>query len=219
VPPKEAGQIASLKVMRIVNEPTAAALAYGSTRRRKSSSPSTTSAAAPSTSILEVDGVVESRRPTATRISAATTSISASSVDHRRVQERKGSTSRRTAWRCSAREAAEGEDGALHRRRERDQPAVHQRGSSARSISSRNSRGKFEPRRRPAAADINLARQALADAGVAASAVDEVVLVGGSTRVLRQPDRQGMFSKGRTGEPRQVVAIGAAVQAGVLSAT
>ena len=47
---KDAGQIAGLEVMRIVNEPTAAALAYGSTRRRTRRSPSTTSAAARSTS-------------------------------------------------------------------------------------------------------------------------------------------------------------------------
>jgi molecular chaperone DnaK len=47
---KDAGQIAGLEVMRIVNEPTAAALAYGLDKRRTRRSPCTTSAAAPSTS-------------------------------------------------------------------------------------------------------------------------------------------------------------------------
>ena len=47
---KDAGRIAGLEVLRIINEPTAAALAYGSTKRPTAPSPSTTSAAAPSTS-------------------------------------------------------------------------------------------------------------------------------------------------------------------------
>ena len=47
---KEAGSIAGLEVMRIVNEPTAAALAYGLDKKKDETSPSTTSAAAPSTS-------------------------------------------------------------------------------------------------------------------------------------------------------------------------
>ena len=47
---KDAGRIAGLEVLRIINEPTAAALAYGMTRRRAARSRSTTSAAAPSTS-------------------------------------------------------------------------------------------------------------------------------------------------------------------------
>src|SRR3954463_8010217 len=63
-------------------------------------------------------------------------------------------------------------------------------------------------------------RQALADAGVAASAVDEVVLVGGSTRVPRvQQIVKDMFGKEphKGVNPDEVVAIGAAVQAGVLA--
>ena len=47
---KDAGRIAGLDVKRIVNEPTAAALAYGSTRKTTSSSPCMTSVAVPSTS-------------------------------------------------------------------------------------------------------------------------------------------------------------------------
>ena len=47
---KDAGRIAGLEVLRLVNEPTAAALAYGLDKREKASSRSTTWAAAPSTS-------------------------------------------------------------------------------------------------------------------------------------------------------------------------
>ncbi|GAA2951741.1 hypothetical protein GCM10011428_84400 [Streptomyces violaceus] len=46
---KEAGEVAGLKVLRIINEPTAAALAYGLDRRTTRRSSSSTSAAAPST--------------------------------------------------------------------------------------------------------------------------------------------------------------------------
>ena len=47
---KDAGKIAGLEVLRIINEPTAAALAYGLDKKKARRSPSTTSAAAPSTS-------------------------------------------------------------------------------------------------------------------------------------------------------------------------
>ena len=47
---KDAGKIAGLEVLRIINEPTAAALAYGLDKKKTARSPSTTSAAAPSTS-------------------------------------------------------------------------------------------------------------------------------------------------------------------------
>jgi molecular chaperone DnaK len=46
---KEAGAIAGLEVLRIINEPTAAALAYGMDQKKPAPSPCTTSAAAPST--------------------------------------------------------------------------------------------------------------------------------------------------------------------------
>jgi molecular chaperone DnaK len=63
-------------------------------------------------------------------------------------------------------------------------------------------------------------KQALADAGLAPNQVDEVVLVGGSTRVPRiQQLVKDFFGKepNRSVNPDEVVAIGAAVQAGVLS--
>jgi molecular chaperone DnaK len=63
-------------------------------------------------------------------------------------------------------------------------------------------------------------RQALADAGLTASDVDEVVLVGGSTRIpLVRKQVQALFGKPPHSElnPDEVVALGAAVQAGILS--
>jgi molecular chaperone DnaK len=79
---KDAGKIAGLEVKRIINEPTAAALAYGSTRKRTRPSPCMTSAAGPLTSRFSKSGKASSRsrRPTAIPIWAATTSISALSI-------------------------------------------------------------------------------------------------------------------------------------------
>ena len=75
---KDAGRIAGLDVLRLVNEPTAAALAYGLDKAgaRTASSPSTTSAAARSTSPSSSCTKASSRSspPAATRTSAATTS-------------------------------------------------------------------------------------------------------------------------------------------------
>jgi molecular chaperone DnaK (HSP70) len=79
---KDAGRIAGLDVKRIINEPTASALAYGLDKKKTSRSPSTTWAAARSTSRSSswATASSRSRRPTATRTSAATTSTSASST-------------------------------------------------------------------------------------------------------------------------------------------
>lgn len=80
---KEAGQIAGLNVLRIVNEPTAAALAYGLTRARRSRpSWSSTSAAARSTSRCSRSARVWSRSapPAVTTTSVATTGTTGSST-------------------------------------------------------------------------------------------------------------------------------------------
>jgi endonuclease-3 len=92
---KDAGRIAGLEVKRIINEPTAAALAYGLDKKAQGDrrSRSTTSAAAPSTSRSSRSPTTASSRccrPTATPSSAARTSTSASSTTRRRVQEGAG---------------------------------------------------------------------------------------------------------------------------------
>ena len=103
---KDAGKIAGLNVLRIINEPTAAALAYGLDKRaptRRSSS--STSAAARSTCRCWSSGTASSRsrRRTATTTSAATTSTRRSSTGWwRSSSATRASTSRPTRWRCSA---------------------------------------------------------------------------------------------------------------------
>jgi molecular chaperone DnaK len=60
--------------------------------------------------------------------------------------------------------------------------------------------------------------RALKDAGLSVSDIDEVILVGGSTRMPRIAEEvEKFFGKASKGEPDEVVAIGAAIQGGVLS--
>jgi len=92
---KDAGQIAGLEVMRIVNEPTAAALAYGLDKKKDET-------IATFRSWKSARAWSRSRRPTAIRTSAATTSISASSSGSSASSRRPtASICRRTGWRCS----------------------------------------------------------------------------------------------------------------------
>ena len=72
---KDAGHIAGLEVERIINEPTAAALAYGVEKKKGARSPYSTSEAVPSMSLSWTSATTSSRSsaPTATRTSAATT--------------------------------------------------------------------------------------------------------------------------------------------------
>ena len=102
---KDAGQIAGLNVQRIVNEPTAAALAYGLDKKKDETIAVYDFGAAPSTSPFSRSAKASSRSspPTATPISAATTSTSASSSGSPTSSTRAtASTCGRTAWPCSA---------------------------------------------------------------------------------------------------------------------
>jgi molecular chaperone DnaK len=189
---KDAGKIAGLEVKRIVNEPTAAALAYGLDKKRRTSwSPSTTSAAAPSTSPSSKSATATSSRwsrPTATPTSAATTSTSGHRLADRRVQEghrdRPLSKDRMVA---AAPEGGRGarQDRALERRRDRHQPAVpHGRRHGPQAPQPQaHPRQVRAARRRPRRAHDGAVKQALKDAGNNASDIDEVILVGGSTRM------------------------------------
>ena len=224
---KEAGQIAGLEVMRIVNEPTAAALAYGLDKKKEELiAVYDFGGGTFDISILEVgDGVVE------VKATNGDTHLGGDNLDQRVIE-----------WIIEEFKRDDGIDlskdrMALQRLREASEkakmelstvaeteinlPFITADQSGPRHLVKKLSRARFEQLVEDLLQrTIGPTRQALADAGVSATQVDEVVLVGGSTRVPRvQAIVKDLFGK----EPHkgvnadEVVAIGAAVQAGVLA--
>ena len=224
---KEAGQIAGLEVMRIVNEPTAAALAYGLDKKKEELiAVYDFGGGTFDISILEVgDGVVE------VKATNGDTHLGGDNLDQRIIEwiieEFKRddgidlSKDRMALQRL--REAAEKAKMELSSVAETEinLPFITADQSGPRHLVKKLSRAKFEQLVEDLLQrTIGPTRQALADAGVSATQIDEVVLVGGSTRVPRvQAIVKELFGK----EPHkgvnadEVVAIGAAVQAGVLA--
>ena len=224
---KEAGQIAGLEVMRIVNEPTAAALAYGLDKKKEELiAVYDFGGGTFDISILEVgDGVVE------VKATNGDTHLGGDNLDQRViewiVEEFKRddgidlSKDRMALQRL--REAAEKAKMELSSVAETEinLPFITADQSGPRHLVKKLSRARFEQLVEDLLQrTIGPTRQALADAGVSATQIDEVVLVGGSTRVPRvNAIVKDLFGK----EPHkgvnadEVVAIGAAVQAGVLA--
>ena len=131
---KEAGQIAGLEVMRIVNEPTAAALAYGLDKKKEELiAVYDFGGGTFDISILEVgDGVVEVKATNGdTHLGRRQPRPAHHRVDHRGVQARRRHRPVEGPDGAAAPEGSGGEsqDGAVERRRNRDQPAVHHGGS------------------------------------------------------------------------------------------
>ncbi len=224
---KEAGQIAGLEVMRIVNEPTAAALAYGLDKKKEELiAVYDFGGGTFDISILEVgDGVVE------VKATNGDTHLGGDNLDQRVIEwiieEFKRddgidlSKDRMALQRL--REAAEKAKMELSSVAETEinLPFITADQSGPRHLVKKLSRARFEQLVEDLLQrTIGPTRQAMADAGVTAAQIDEVVLVGGSTRVPRvQAIVKDLFGK----EPHkgvnadEVVAIGAAVQAGVLA--
>ena len=224
---KEAGKIAGLEVMRIVNEPTAAALAYGLDKKKDETiAVYDFGGGTFDISILEVgEGVVE------VKATNGDTHLGGDNLDQRIIEwiiaEFKKSDSidlgkdRMALQRLK--EAAEKAKMELSTVMETDisLPFITADQSGPKHLQMRLSRSKFEQ-----LVDdllqrtIGPTKQALADAGVEPKQIDEVVLVGGSTRIPRvQQIVKDLFGKDphKGVNPDEVVAIGAAIQAGVLA--
>ena len=224
---KDAGQIAGLEVMRIVNEPTAAALAYGLDKKKDETiAVFDFGGGTFDISILEVgEGVVE------VKATNGDTHLGGDNLDQRIIdwivaefKKDEGvdlSKDRMALQRLK--EAAEKAKMELSTVMETDinLPFITADQAGPKHLQQKLSRAKFEQ-----LVDDLLQRtvgpvkQALADAGLDASKMDEVVLVGGSTRVPKvQEIVVELFGKAphKGVNPDEVVAIGAAVQAGVLS--
>jgi molecular chaperone DnaK len=224
---KDAGQIAGLEVMRIVNEPTAAALAYGLDKKKDETiAVYDFGGGTFDISILEVgEGVVE------VKATNGDTHLGGDNLDQRIID-----------WIIAEFKKSDGIDlgkdrMALQRLKESAEkakmelstvmetdinlPFITADQSGPKHLQMKLTRAKFEQ-----LVDDLLQRtvgptkQALTDAGVDPSKIDEVVLVGGSTRIPRvQQIVKELFGKDphKGVNPDEVVAIGAAVQAGVLS--
>ncbi len=224
---KDAGKIAGLEVMRIVNEPTAAALAYGLDKKKNETiAVYDFGGGTFDISILEVgEGVVE------VKATNGDTHLGGDNLDQRiidwivnefRKQEGIDLSKDRMALQ-RLREAAEKAKMELSTVMETDisLPFITADQTGPKHLAMKLTRAKFESLVEDLLQKtVGPAKQALKDAGVSASQIDEVVLVGGSTRIPRvQAIVKELFGKDphKGVNPDEVVAIGAAVQAGVLA--
>ena len=224
---KDAGQIAGLEVMRIVNEPTAAALAYGLDKKRDETiAVFDFGGGTFDISILEVgEGVVE------VKSTNGDTHLGGDNLDQRIIDWIVGEFKREEGIDLSQdrmalqrlKEAAEKAKMELSTvvETEINLPFITADQAGPKHLQRKLTRAKFEQ-----LVDDLLQRtvrpvqQALSDAGIEPGKIDEVVLVGGSTRVPRvQQIVQELFGKEphKGVNPDEVVAIGAAIQAGVLA--
>jgi molecular chaperone DnaK len=224
---KDAGQIAGLEVLRIVNEPTAAALAYGLDRKKDEMiAVYDFGGGTFDISILEVgEGVVE------VKATNGDTHLGGDNLDQRIID-----------WISSEFKKSDGIDlskdrMALQRLREAAEkakmelstlmeteinlPFISADANGPKHLQLKLTRAKFEQLvEELLQRTITPVKQALQDAGLQPSQIDEVVLVGGSTRIPRvqQLVREAFGKEPHRGvNPDEVVAIGAAVQAGVLA--
>ena len=223
---KDAGKIAGLEVMRIINEPTAAALAYGLDRKKNETiAVYDFGGGTFDISILEVgDGVVE------VKSTNGDTHLGGDNIDQRiidwLIQEFKRDqgidVSKDQMALQRLKEAAEKAKIELSTllETELNLPFLTADASGPKHLAIKLTRARFEQM----VADIlersvEPCKKALTDAGVTPAQIDEVVLVGGSTRIPKVQEMvRNLFGKdpNRSVNPDEVVAVGAAVQGGVL---
>jgi molecular chaperone DnaK len=224
---KDAGKIAGLEVLRIVNEPTAAALAYGLDKKKDETiAVFDFGGGTFDISILEVgEGVVE------VKATNGDTHLGGDDIDERLIQwitdefkkDQGIDLSKDKMALQRLKEAAEKAKIELSSTMETEinLPFITADQSGPKHLVMKLTRAKFE-----SLVDDILQRtlepcgQAIKDAGLTAKQIDEVVLVGGSTRIpkIQQMVKDFFNREPHKGvNPDEVVAVGAAVQAGVLS--
>ncbi|MBK9313767.1 MAG: molecular chaperone DnaK [Acidobacteria bacterium] len=224
---KDAGKIAGLEVMRIVNEPTAAALAYGLDKKKDETiAVFDFGGGTFDISILEVgEGVVE------VKSTNGDTHLGGDDIDERLIQwitdefkkDQGIDLSKDKMALQRLKEAAEKAKIELSSTMETEinLPFITADQSGPKHLVMKLTRARFE-----SLVDDLLQRtlepckNALKDANLTADKIDEVVLVGGSTRIPKiQEMVKNFFGKDphKGVNPDEVVAVGAAVQAGVLS--
>ncbi len=223
---KDAGKIAGLEVLRIINEPTAAALAYGLDKKKDETIlVFDLGGGTFDVSVLEVgDGIVEVKS-TSGDTHLGGDDYDAAVVDwiineFRKDQGIDLSKDRQALQRLKeAAEKAKMELSSLTES-EINLPFITADASGPKHLQMRLSRAKFEQLTAHLTERLrNPVTQALRDAGLQPAQIDEVVLVGGSTRMpIVQELVRKMTGKepNKSVNPDEVVAVGAAIQAGVL---
>src|SRR6188474_2213394 len=223
---KDAGRIAGLEVLRIINEPTAAALAYGLDKKKDETiAVYDFGGGTFDISILEVgEGVVE------VKATNGDTHLGGDNIDQRIIdwiveefkKDQGIDLSKDKMALQRLKEAAEKAKCELSTVQETEitLPFVTADASGPKHLNLKLTRARFEV----LVNDIlqrtaGPCKQALSDAGLKLSDIDEVVLVGGSTRIPKvQEIVKDLFGREphKGVNPDEVVAVGAAVQAGVL---
>ncbi|HKY55266.1 MAG TPA: molecular chaperone DnaK [Anaerolineales bacterium] len=225
---KDAGKIAGLEVLRIINEPTSAALAYGLDKKENETIlVFDLGGGTFDVSVLEVgEGVVE------VRATNGDTHLGGDDWDERIVQWMVQEFKKDQGYDLSQdrmalqrlREAAEKAKIELSSTMETDinLPFISADASGPKHLQLRLTRSKFEQM-----TDDLLKRcegpfnRALQDAGISAKDLNEVILVGGATRMPMVQDLVRRLTDGkepnRSVNPDEVVAVGASIQAGVLA--
>lgn len=225
---KAAGQIAGVEVKRIINEPTAAALAFGikDTDSEKKIAVTDFGSGTADVTILEVaDGVFE------VKATSGDTHLGGTDFDNRitdwLIKEFKNDTgidlSKDPMALQRVREAAENAKIALSNQTTTNIniPFITADATGPKHLNKDLTRAKFEEisddlferHKKPM-------QQALADAGLKPEDIDEVLLVGGTTRIPKiQETVKEVFGKegNKSVNPDEAVALGAAIQAGVIA--
>lgn len=224
---KDAGRIAGLEVLRIINEPTAAALAYGLDKKgHETVLVFDLGGGTFDVSILDVgDGVVE------VRATAGDTHLGGDNFDHRLVdyladtfRKEQGIDLRQDPQALQRlTEAAERAKIELSSvtQAQVNLPFITADASGPKHLTATITRSTFEELTHDLLERTNgPVRQAMSDAGVKADDLDEVILVGGATRMPAVQALVRRLTGGKdpnmTVNPDEVVALGAAIQAGVL---
>ena len=223
---KDAGKIAGLEVMRIINEPTAAALAYGLDKKKNETiAVYDFGGGTFDISILEVgDGVVE------VKSTNGDTHLGGDNIDQRIIDWIVGEFKRENGIDLSRdqmalqrlKEAAEKAKIELSTLLESEVnlPFITADASGPKHLQMKLTRARFEQMVEDLLQrSVGPCKQALADANVTPAQINEVVLVGGQTRMPRiQALVRDLFGREphKGVNPDEVVAVGAAVQGGVL---
>jgi molecular chaperone DnaK len=223
---KDAGRIAGLEVLRIINEPTAAALAYGLDKKKSGTiAVYDLGGGTFDISILEIgDGVFE------VKSTNGDTFLGGEDFDMRLVEYLAGEFKKEQGIDLTKdklalqrlKEAAEKAKIELSSatQTEINLPYITADATGPKHMALKLTRAKFE-----ALVDdliqrtVEPCRKALKDAGLSAGQIDEVVLVGGMTRMpkVQEVVKQFFGKEPHKGvNPDEVVAVGAAIQAGVL---